>query len=100
MPSWAEKTLKYNLGEKSLKAPDVIYIDLECMLKKVQSCQNNLEKSYTEKQLDMSLLVGQCLKNADLMKNKINLIAIEEKIVLKNYAKLTAKKKRNDTINK
>ena len=49
MPSWAEKTLKYNLGEKSLKAPDVIYIDLECMLKKVQSCQNNLEKSYTEK---------------------------------------------------
>ena len=49
----------------------------------------------------MSLLVGQCLKNADLMKNKINLIAIEENIVLKNYAKLTAKKKkRNDTINK
>ena len=48
----------------------------------------------------MSLLVGQCLKNAHLMKNKINLIAIEEKIVLKNYAKLTAKKKRNDTINK
>ena len=41
----------------------------------------------------MSLLVGQCLKNADLMKNKINLIAIEEKIVLKNYAKLTEKKK-------
>ena len=49
MPSWTEKTLKYNLGEKSFKAPDVIYIDLECMLKKVQSCQNNLEKSYTEK---------------------------------------------------
>ena len=24
MPSWAEKTLKYNPGEKSLKAPDVI----------------------------------------------------------------------------
>ena len=42
----------------------------------------------------MSLLVGQCLKNSDLMKNKINLIAIEEKIVLKNYAKLTAKKKK------
>ena len=24
MPSWAEKTLKYNPGDKSLKAPDVI----------------------------------------------------------------------------
>ena len=44
MPSWAEKTLKYNPGEKSLKAPFAIYIDLECLLKKEQSCQNNPEK--------------------------------------------------------
>ena len=49
MPSWIEKTLKYNPGEKSLKAPFAIYIDLECILKKVQSSQNNPEKSYTEK---------------------------------------------------
>ena len=49
MPSWAEKTLKYNSGEKSLKAPYAIYIDLECILKKAQSSQNNPEKSYTEK---------------------------------------------------
>ena len=49
MPSWTEKTLKYNLGEKSLKEPDAIYIDLECMSKKVKSRQNNLGKSYTEK---------------------------------------------------
>ena len=34
MPSWAEKTLKYNPGEKSLKAPFAIYLDLECLLKK------------------------------------------------------------------
>ena len=47
--SWAEKTLKYNPGEKSLKAPFTIYIDLECILKKVQSSQNNPEKSYIEK---------------------------------------------------
>ena len=32
--SWAEKTLKYNPGEKSLKALFTIYIDLECLLKK------------------------------------------------------------------
>ena len=61
MPSWAEKTLKYNPGAKSLRAPFAIYIDLECVLKKVQSSQNNPEKSYTEKKLDMNLLVGQCL---------------------------------------
>ena len=47
--SWAEKTLKYNPGEKSLNAPFTIYFDLECLLKKVQFCQNNPKKSYTEK---------------------------------------------------
>ena len=49
MASWTEKTLKYNPEEKSLKAPFAIYIDLECIFKKVQSSQNNPEKSYTEK---------------------------------------------------
>ena len=49
MPKWVEKILKYNPGEKSLKAPFVIYLDLECLLKKEQSHQNNAEESYTEK---------------------------------------------------
>ena len=49
MPKQVEKILKYNPGEKSLKAPFAIYLDLECLLKKEQSCQNNPEKSYTEK---------------------------------------------------
>ena len=30
--------LKHNPGEKSLKAPFTIYLELECILKKVQSC--------------------------------------------------------------
>ena len=45
MSRWAEKILKYNSGEKSLKAPFAIYLDLECLLKKEQSCQNNPEQS-------------------------------------------------------
>ena len=49
MPKWFEKLLKYNPGEKSLKAPFAIYLDLEYLLKKEQSCQNNPEKSQTEK---------------------------------------------------
>ena len=49
MPKWVEKILKYNPGEKSLKAPFAIYLDLECILKKLQSSQNNPEQSYTEK---------------------------------------------------
>ena len=49
MPKQTEEILKYIHGEKSLKSPFAIYLDLECLLKKEQSCQNNPEKSYTEK---------------------------------------------------
>ena len=49
MPIWVEKKLKYNPGEKSPKVTFAIYLDLECLLKKEQFCQNNPEKSYTEK---------------------------------------------------
>ena len=50
MPKENEKILKYKPGEKSLKAPFIIYADLECILKK-QSCQNNPENSYTERKV-------------------------------------------------
>ena len=43
------KNIKINRGEKSLKAPFAIYLDLECLVKKEQSYENNPEKSYTEK---------------------------------------------------
>ena len=51
MPSWVEKVLKYNSGEKSLKAPFAIYLDLGCLLKKEEEefRQNNSKKSYTQK---------------------------------------------------
>ena len=49
MPTEDNKILKYNHGEKSLKAPFTIYADLECLLPKMHSCQNNPEKSYTER---------------------------------------------------
>ena len=46
MPNEDNKILKYSYGEKSLKVPAIIY---ECFLEKMHSGQNNLEKSYTEK---------------------------------------------------
>ena len=49
MPTKHNKTLKYNHGKKSLKTPFVIYADLECLLTKQQSCQNNANESYTER---------------------------------------------------
>ena len=49
MPNENNKILKYNPREKSLKVPFIIYADLECLLKKINTCQNNNNKSYTEK---------------------------------------------------
>ena len=49
IPDEDNKILKCNSGEKSLKVPFIIYADLECLLKKINTCQNNSEKSYTEK---------------------------------------------------
>ena len=49
MPNEDNKILKCNQGEKSLKAPLMICADLECLLEKMHSCQNNPQKSYTEK---------------------------------------------------
>ena len=68
MPEWVNKILKHNPGEKSLKAPFAIYLNLECLLKNEQShddnnnnnnnnnnndtnttTNNNIDESYTEK---------------------------------------------------
>ena len=38
-----------------MRAPFVIYADLECLLEKMHSCQNNPEKSYTEKKIERTL---------------------------------------------
>ena len=48
MPAQLNKILKYNHSEKSLKNPFVIYADLECLLLKQQSCQNNPNEFYAE----------------------------------------------------
>ena len=54
MPTEKNNTLKYSEGAKSLKTPYVIYADLECLLLKQQWCQNNPDKSYTERKLYMN----------------------------------------------
>ena len=42
-----EKILKYSPGEKWLKVPFMIYADLECLIRKIDSCQNDPKKSST-----------------------------------------------------
>ena len=49
MPNEDNKILKYNHGEKFMKAPFIIYADLESLLEKMETCYNNPEKSSTTK---------------------------------------------------
>ena len=63
MPSWVEKILKCNPGEKSLKAPFAIYLDFECLLKKNNLVKIILKNLTHRKRLYMSLLAGQYLQD-------------------------------------
>ena len=49
MPSPNNNIIKYNQGEKSLELPFIIYADLECLLKKIDTCYNNPDLSSTTK---------------------------------------------------
>ena len=49
MPNEDNKILKYNHGKKSMRAPFIIYADLESLLEKTDTCYNNPEKSSTTK---------------------------------------------------
>ena len=47
MPTKSNNIIKYNQGEKSIKLLFVIYADLECLLQKMSTCQNNPNESST-----------------------------------------------------
>ena len=87
MPKENEK-IKYLPGEKSLKAPFIAYVDLECILKKMQYCQNNPKNSYIEKKLSINLQDTHGVQYAHLMIQKTNAIFIGERIVLKSFVKI------------
>ena len=49
MPITGNNIIKHNHGEKSIKMPFTIYPDLECLLKKKSTSQNDPNKSSTTK---------------------------------------------------
>ena len=49
MPNEDNRILKNNHGEKSMKAPFIIYADLESLLEKMDTCYDSSEKSSTTK---------------------------------------------------
>ena len=79
MPTKDNNIIKYNQGEKSIKMPFTIYADLECLLEKMSTCQNDPNKSSTTK-INTHHRVIQYSHIAHSMNQKINLIIIEEMI--------------------
>ena len=82
-----DKILKYNQGGKSIKVPSIIYADLECLLKKMHSCQNNHKKSSTEKRIMHKASGYSIFTNFSFDSTKTNLIVMEAKTVWKDLEK-------------
>ena len=51
MPNKDNNILKHLPGDKSLKYLFIMYLDLECILQVIHTCQNNQNKSYTENKI-------------------------------------------------
>ena len=81
MPTKDNNIIKYNHGEKCMKLPFVTYADLECLLEKVSTCQNNPNKSSTTKINKHTPSGYSYLLIVHSTNQKINLIIIEEMIV-------------------
>ena len=74
MPEWVNKILKHNPGEKSLKAPFTIYLDLECILKKYNLVKTTLKNLIQKKQLAIEPSGWSMFKKCSFNKkeNKLN----------------------------
>ena len=80
MPTKDNNTIKYNQGEKYIKLPFVVYADLECLLEKNSTCQDNPNKSSTTEINKHTPSVYSLFTQCSFDKPKINLTIIEVKI--------------------
>ena len=74
MPTKDNNIIKYKKGEKSIKLPFVVYADLECLLEKIRTCQNNPNESSTT-EINKHVPSGYSLFthcSFDQTKNKLN----------------------------
>ena len=67
-----------------MKAPFIIYADLQYLLEKTHSCQNNFEKSFTEKKIKHTPSVYSIFKSCSFEPIKKNLIVTK----MKTYGKV------------
>ena len=107
MPTKDNNTIKYNQGEKSIKLPFVVYAELECLLEKISTCQNNSNESSTT-EINKHTPSGYSLfTHCSFDKTKNKLDYYRGKDCMKNFCKdlrehatkIINYEKKNDTIN-
>ena len=49
IPDKDNNILKYNSGEKHMRVPFIMYLDMECLLENISTCRNDPNKSSTIK---------------------------------------------------
>ena len=86
MPKEHEK-IKHLPGEKSLKAPFIIYADLECLLKKYDLVEITPKILTQKKNLSTNLQYTHGAQYVHLIMRKTDAIFIGEEIVLKSFVK-------------
>ena len=82
------KKTKYLPGEKSLKAPFIVYADLECLLKKCHLVKIAPKILTQRKKLSINLQDTHGVQYARLMIQKTDAIFIGEKITLTSFVKI------------
>ena len=104
MPSEDTRMLEFNQNQKSDKAPFIIYVELECMIGKIDECINNPENSCTAKVSQQSIKstissFGSIINKDDLYRGKHCKKKFWES--LREYAmKINFKKNINEAVNK
>ena len=108
MANEGNKIIKYNQREKSIKFPFIIYADLECLLEKISTSNNNPEESSTT-EINKHTPSGYSLFthcSFDKTKNKLDYYRGEDCMKkfclnLRQHAtKIINYEKKNDAINK
>ena len=87
MPNQFSKIIKYNHEKKLLKAAFTIYLDLECLLKKLHSCHHNFKKSFTERKALHEPSGWATFIDCSFDETEKRSIITEEKIELKSCVK-------------
>ena len=77
------ESLEYHSGVKSMKAPYIIVADIESLLRKMDTCANDLSKSSTEKK-NKHEMCGYSFSSFDKKNNKYHWIICQD---LKKQAK-------------